>query len=103
MKQPENYQPQSKNGLAPQSNEYKVPSETSAQSYQSLEPTSGDLPAIKPEEYKFFAPLLESVVESDLSIEEQKERKILALILKIKDGNPQMRKSALRQITINAR
>lgn len=25
------------------------------------------------------------------------------MLLKIKDGNPQMRKSALRQITINAR
>jgi splicing factor 3B subunit 1 len=43
------------------------------------------------------------VNENELSIEEQKQRKILAMLLKIKDGNPQMRKSALRQITINAR
>jgi splicing factor 3B subunit 1 len=38
-----------------------------------------------------------------LTIEEQKERRILELLLKIKDGTPHMRKSALRQITINAR
>lgn len=80
-----------------------MPSEASTQGFQSLEATSGDLPPIKPEEYKFFAPLLDNVAESELSIEEQKERKILALLLKIKDGNPQMRKSALRQMTINAR
>ena len=46
---------------------------------------------------------MENVNEEDLSIEEQKERKILTLLLKIKDGNPQMRKSGLRQITITAR
>lgn len=64
IKQPENYQSESKNGQSAQSNEYRVPSETSSTNFQSLEPTSGDLPPIKPEEYKFFAPLLENVVES---------------------------------------
>ncbi len=61
LKQPENYQPQSKTGLAPQSEEYKYPTESSSTNYQSLEPISGDLPPIKPEEYKFFAPLLDQV------------------------------------------
>lgn len=69
----------------------------------NLTPTQGDLPAIKPEEYAHFAKLLENVNEEDLSIEEQKERKILAFLLKIKNGTPQMRKSALRQLTLNAR
>lgn len=68
LKQPENYQPQSKVGMAPQSEEYSLPSESTSAGYQNLEPISGDLPAIKPEEYKFFAPLLEQVNESDLSI-----------------------------------
>jgi hypothetical protein len=31
---------------------------------QNLETGQADLPAIKPEEYKFFAPLLETVNES---------------------------------------
>jgi hypothetical protein len=38
-----------------------------------------------------------------LTIEEKKERRIHELLHKIKDGTPHMRKSALRQITINAR
>ena len=61
------------------------------------------MPPIKPEEYKFFAPLLENVNEEELSLDAQRERKILTMLLKIKDGNPQMRKAGLRQITVNAR
>jgi hypothetical protein len=68
LKQPENYQPQGKTGLAPQSEEYSLPSESTSAGYQNLEPIAGDLPPIKPEEYKFFAPLLEQVNESELSI-----------------------------------
>nr|DBA20135.1 TPA: hypothetical protein GDO54_015860 [Pyxicephalus adspersus] len=43
------------------------------------------------------------VDESTLSPEEQKERKIMKLLLKIKNGTPPMRKAALRQITDKAR
>jgi splicing factor 3B subunit 1 len=39
------------------------------------------------------------VDEDSLSPEELKERKIMTLLLKIKNGTPPMRKSALRQIT----
>jgi len=42
-------------------------------------------------------------VEEELTPQEVKERKIMMLLLKIKNGTPQMRKSALRQITQNAR
>lgn len=101
LKAPENYQPQMKAGQTKR--EYRMPEESVQGVQVNLEAAQGDLPPIKPEEYKFFAPLLENVKEDELSIEEQKERKILAMLLKIKDGNPQMRKSALRQITINAR
>lgn len=38
-----------------------------------------------------------------MSPEEQKDRKIMKLLLKIKNGTPPMRKAALRQITDKAR
>ena len=43
------------------------------------------------------------VDEATLSPEELKERKIMKLLLKIKNGTPPMRKAALRQITDKAR
>lgn len=43
------------------------------------------------------------VDEESLSPDEQKERKIMKLLLKIKNGTPPMRKAALRQITDKAR
>ena len=43
------------------------------------------------------------VDEEALGPEEQKERKIMKLLLKIKNGTPPMRKAALRQITDKAR
>jgi len=60
------------------------------------------LPFLKPEDVQYFSKLLEDVDESMLSSEEQKERKIMCLLLKIKNGTPPMRKSALRQITSKA-
>jgi len=68
-----------------------------------LEQPSGNLPAIKPEDKPYFEALLQDVNEEELSIEEQKERKIMKLLLKIKNGTPPMRKQALRQITDKAR
>ena len=58
---------------------------------------------IKPEDLGYFGSLLNQVNDEDLSIEDQKERKIMMLLLKIKNGTPPMRKSALRQITDKAR
>jgi splicing factor 3B subunit 1 len=54
------------------------------------------MPSIKPEDLGYFGALLNQQNESDLSVEEQKERKIMMLLLKIKNGTPPMRKSALR-------
>ncbi|ELR17574.1 splicing factor 3b subunit 1, putative [Acanthamoeba castellanii str. Neff] len=68
-----------------------------------LEQPVGNLPAIKPEDKPYFEALLQDVNEEELSIEEQKERKIMKLLLKIKNGTPPMRKQALRQITDKAR
>mmetsp|Transcript_345 Transcript_345/g.641 ORF Transcript_345/g.641 Transcript_345/m.641 type:complete len:1323 (-) Transcript_345:72-4040(-) len=64
----------------------------------------GALPYIKPEDMQYFGRLMEDVEdESALSKEEAKERQIMALLLKIKNGTPPQRKTAMRQITDKAR
>ena len=42
---------------------------------------------------------LQDVDEEELTVEEAKERKIMKLLLKVKNGTPPQRKSALRQLT----
>lgn len=54
------------------------------------------MPSIKPEDVGYFGALLNADEEANLSLEEQKNRKIMMLLLKIKNGTPPMRKSALR-------
>lgn len=63
----------------------------------------GGLQFFKPEDMQHFGKLLDLKNESELNLEELKERKIMRLLLKIKNGTPPMRKTALRQITDNAR
>ena len=60
-----------------------------------------DLPYIKPEEVTHFGLLLET--EEDLSAEEVRDRKIMMLLLKIKNGTPPMRKQSLKFISEKAR
>lgn len=67
-----------------------------------LEP-KGNLPALKPEDLQYFDELLADVDEESLPPEKQKERKIMRLLLKIKNGTPPVRKVALRHITDKAR
>ncbi|CAG9585452.1 unnamed protein product [Danaus chrysippus] len=64
---------------------------------------SQQLPFMKPEDAQYFDKLLIDVDEETLSPEELKERKIMKLLLKIKNGTPPMCKAALRQITDKAR
>eukprot|EP00928_Gymnodinium_smaydae_P079431 TRINITY_DN63364_c0_g1_i1.p1 TRINITY_DN63364_c0_g1~~TRINITY_DN63364_c0_g1_i1.p1 ORF type:complete len:1254 (-),score=316.34 TRINITY_DN63364_c0_g1_i1:343-4104(-) len=66
-------------------------------------PAVGEMPMIKPEDYSYFAPLLSGDNDDSLSPEEAKERKIMRLLLKVKNGTPPMRRSALRQLTEGAR
>jgi len=68
-----------------------------------LKEMGDNLPGLKPEDEQHFAKLLDDVDEADLDAEELKERKIMKLLLKIKNGTPPMRKNALRQITDKAR
>lgn len=64
----------------------------------------GELAFFKAEDAAYFSKILKNNEdEGSLSVEELKERKIMRLLLKIKNGAPPMRKSALRQITDNAR
>lgn len=65
-------------------------------------PSESAMPFIKPEDQQYFGKLLEEVDEEDLPPEEMKERKIMKLLLKIKNGTPPQRKTAMRQISDKA-
>jgi splicing factor 3B subunit 1 len=80
-----------------------IQTEDKSSKYMDTQPKGGNLPFLKPEDAQYFDKLLIDVDEESLSPEEQKERKIMKLLLKIKNGTPPMRKSALRQITDKAR
>ena len=66
-------------------------------------PGVGNLAFFKAEDAQYFAKILKEEDETELSIDEMKERKIMRLLLKIKNGTPPVRKTALRQITDKAR
>ncbi|CAK8985857.1 Splicing factor 3B subunit 1 (Pre-mRNA-splicing factor SF3b 155 kDa subunit) (SF3b155) (Spliceosome-associated protein 155) (SAP 155), partial [Durusdinium trenchii] len=69
-----------------------------------IAPDGTSLPAMKQEDMQFFGKLMEKPAEGHkLSSEETKERKIMHMLLRIKNGTPMQRKAALRQITVNAR
>lgn len=61
------------------------------------------LPFIKPEDVSHFSALLTEVDEDQMTNEEVRDRKIMMLLLKVKNGTPPMRKSALKMITEKAR
>jgi splicing factor 3B subunit 1 len=65
-------------------------------------PGVGNLAFFKPEDAQYFAKILKEEDETEPSIDEMKERKIMRLLLKIKNGTPPVRKTALRQITDKA-
>ena len=66
-------------------------------------PGVGNLAFFKAEDAQYFAKILKEEDETELTVEEMKERKIMRLLLKIKNGTPPVRKTALRQITDKAR
>ncbi|KAF1806012.1 armadillo-type protein [Mucor lusitanicus] len=66
-------------------------------------PGVGALPFFKEEDMQHFGKLLDEKDEGVMSMDELKERKIMRLLLKIKNGTPPMRKGALRHITDKAR
>lgn len=82
---------------------YQLPGEDRGQRYDLPPTPSGNLPPLKQDDYQFFEKLLVDEDEDALDPEEAKKRKIMKLLLKIKNGTPPMRKTALRQITDKAR
>ena len=66
-------------------------------------PGVGDLQFFKAEDMAYFGKLVDGSDENTMTVEELKERKIMRLLLKVKNGTPPMRKTALRQLTDNAR
>ncbi|KAH9935969.1 small nuclear ribonucleoprotein [Epithele typhae] len=65
-------------------------------------PGVGNLAFFKAEDAQYFAKILKEEDETELTVDEMKERKIMRLLLKIKNGTPPVRKTALRQITDKA-
>ncbi|KAJ9625813.1 U2 snRNP component prp10 [Taxawa tesnikishii (nom. ined.)] len=65
-------------------------------------PGVGEL-RLKPEDMAYFGKLVDGADENEMSVDELKERKIMRLLVKVKNGTPPMRKTALRQLTDNAR
>ncbi|KAJ6819586.1 splicing factor 3B subunit 1-like [Iris pallida] len=82
---------------------YAIPEENRGQHFDVPKEAPGGLPFMKPEDYQYFGSLLNEEEEEQLSPEEQKERKIMKLLLKVKNGTPPQRKTALRQLTDKAR
>ena len=67
-------------------------------------PGVGQLAFMKPEDQKYFGKVLQEEDENErLTRTEAKEREIMRLLLKIKNGTPPLRKQALRQIADQAR
>ncbi|KAJ7968251.1 splicing factor 3B subunit 1 [Quillaja saponaria] len=82
---------------------YQIPEENRGQQFDVPKEAPGGLPFMKPEDYQYFGALLNEDDEEQLTPEEQKERKIMKLLLKVKNGTPPQRKTALRQLTDKAR
>lgn len=104
VKEPEGYKPNptKNNPFLNGGNFYTIPEEMT-KPYDVPGDTTGTMPQIKPEDLSYFGILLKEVDFDSLTYEEQKERRIAELLLKIKNGNPIIRKQALRQITEKAR
>lgn len=62
-----------------------------------------DMPTMKLEDVQFFGKLLGPHSEEDMTMDELKERKVLRLLLKIKNGGSQMRRQSMRHISERAR
>merc|ERR1719424_137952 len=75
---------------------YTLPTEQPGAFGSDVPATPSSMPFVKPEDYQYFAPLLKEYDEiEDMSVDEARERKIMKLLLKVKNGTPPMRKTAL--------
>ena len=81
---------------------YAIPEEDRTQAFDVPVAVEG-LPDMKVEDQQYFGKLLKDVDESSLSLEEAKERRIMKLLLKVKNGTPPQRKNGLKHLTEKAR
>lgn len=84
---------------------YQIPSEIrgeAALASADVQPGDDSLPVVKPEDYQYFARILNEKPGEQVSFEEAQARRISRLLLKIKNGEAHQRKVALRQITDRA-
>jgi len=82
---------------------FMMQEESAAAAQYGVSATPLGLPEIKPEDRPYFEKLLEEEDEDKLTPEEARDRKIMKLLLKVKNGTPPQRKQALRQLTDKAR
>ncbi|CAA0827509.1 splicing factor- putative [Striga hermonthica] len=76
-----------------------LPHQNRGQQFDVPKEMPGGLPFMKTEDYQYFGSLLNGEInEEELSPDEQKERKIMKLVLKVKNGTPPQKKTALRQL-----
>ena len=64
---------------------------------------AGEMPEVRPEDMQLFAALLKDASDENMTPEQAKDRRILALLLKIKNGTPSMRKQATKLLVENAK
>eukprot|EP01064_Diplonema_japonicum_P022447 TRINITY_DN3224_c3_g1_i2.p1 TRINITY_DN3224_c3_g1~~TRINITY_DN3224_c3_g1_i2.p1 ORF type:complete len:1226 (+),score=379.07 TRINITY_DN3224_c3_g1_i2:63-3680(+) len=62
-----------------------------------------DLPEMKPDDFQHFSALLNQKPEEEMTKQEFKEIWIMKLLLKVKNGDPQQRKSGMKILTEKAR
>ncbi|ODQ80760.1 hypothetical protein BABINDRAFT_160974 [Babjeviella inositovora NRRL Y-12698] len=106
---PEDYQPMAVSTIEATSG-YSIPEASHVSTAMIKETLVTEVPGVKDLQFfkesdmKYFGKLLEDEEpDSDLTFDELKERKIMRLLLKVKNGAPALRKVALRTLTDNAR
>lgn len=113
VRPPENYRPVklTRDFLTPQNRDFNqkkallsqhgIAEQPNVKSLAIAERANDDLPAMREDDLKIFGVLLES--EAHVTPYEQRQRKILTLLLKIKNGTPVIRKAAMRILTDRCR
>jgi len=83
---------------------YQMPGQSMNASQYGIAQMPEGLPELKSDaDMEYFGPLMREAEEEELTLEQLKERRIMKLLLKVKNGTPPQRKASLRQITEKAR
>ena len=88
---------------APMSSGFSIQEEDHTQQFDMPREMPGGLPDMKPEDMQYFGAILDERDEEDMSAAEARDRKIMTLLFKVKNGSTMQRKVALRTLTDRAR